>query len=212
MTTVPGTHSPGVRLRCDGCGDVAMTDGGGLHDADVVYVAVTAIGWTGSPFARGPHHCPRCTTAVPGQRRHTMGSATPGAKFGRVTMWSTPTAAVVRIAGDINAGLAAELGSALETAAASRPYVIADLTEAGTIDSRGLGILVRARHAARRHHGELLLAGASRFIQTVLRTMRLHTAFRMFATLRQAVAAVDGGDGSAADLPRIRALSGRTEL
>lgn len=211
MTAIPGTHSSGIQLSCDGCGDVAMTDGGGLHDADLVYVAVTAIGWTGSPFARGPHRCPRCATAVPAQRRHAIRPAAPGAQFGQVTMRSTPTAAVVHIAGDINAGLAAELGSALETAAASRPYVIVDLTDAGKIDSPGLGILVRARHAARRHHGELLLAGASRFIQTVLRTMRLHTAFRMFATLRQAVAAVDGGGDSVADVSRVGALRGRTE-
>ena len=72
----------------------------------------------------------------------------------------------------------------------------AGLTDAGT--------LVRARHAARRHHGELLLAAPSRFIPTVLRTMRLHTAFRTFTTLRQAVAAVDSRNAPGVDLHGVR--------
>ncbi|MET8147871.1 STAS domain-containing protein [Actinoplanes sp. NPDC049668] len=211
MTAVPGTYSSGVQLICDGCGEVATTDGGGLHDADVVYVAVTGIGWTGSAFARGPHRCPRCSIAVPAARRGTTRPAACAGPFGRVTMRTTATVAVVHIAGDIDAGLAGELGSVLQTAAASRPYVIADLTDAGTIDPLGLGTLVRARHAARRHHGELLLAAPSRFIQTVLRTMRLHTAFRTFATLGQAVTVVDSTADPGVDPHGVRPLNSRTE-
>ncbi|RSM46177.1 hypothetical protein DMB66_50085 [Actinoplanes sp. ATCC 53533] len=200
MTAVPGTYSSGVPLTCDGCGDVAMTHGGGLHDADVVYVAVAAIGWTGSAFARGPHRCSRCTTAVPALRRHTTRVTASTAALSLVTVRSTPTSSVVHIAGDIDAHLASDLGSVLEDAAMSRPYVIADLTDVGTIDSLGLATLVRVRHTARRHQGELLLAGPSRFIQIVPRTMRLHTAFRTFATLRQAIAAANGRADLDADM------------
>lgn len=191
MTAVPDMSSSGVQLICDGCGEVASTTGCGLHDADVVYVAVAAIGWTGTAFARGPHHCPRCSTSLaPAGRRKVPPAAAPE----RVAVETTPTAAVVRIAGDVDLDVAAELRAAFETAAASRPYVIADLSRAATIDSLGLGTVVRARNMARRQQSELLLAGPSRFVRTVLRTMRLHTAFRTFATVRQALAATEHVD------------------
>ena len=93
------------------------------------------------------------------------------------------------MSGDIDMDVTPEMRLALDTAVAAHPKVVVDLTHARLIDSVGLGVLVRARNAARARHGELLLAGPSRFIQTVLRTMRLHTAFRMFDTVGHAVAA-----------------------
>jgi anti-sigma B factor antagonist len=101
----------------------------------------------------------------------------------------TSPAAVVRVTGDIDLDVVADLRAGLENAAALRPYVIADLTGAGTIDSLGLGALVRGRGAARQRGGDLLLVAPSRFVQTVLRTMRLHTAFRTFGTVPQAITA-----------------------
>lgn len=62
----------------------------------------------------------------------------------------------------------------------------------GVIDSAGPGALVRARNAARGRNGQLVLAGPSRFVQNLLQTMRLHTAFRVFATVSQATRAVEG--------------------
>jgi anti-sigma B factor antagonist len=195
MTAVTGMSGSGVQLICDGCGHVATADGGGLHDADIVYVAVSTIGWSGSAFARGPHRCPACSSAAPAVRHPANRPAARVAGRGRVSVRTAPTASVVHIAGDIDTDVVGELRSALETALRARPYVIADLTQAGTIDSFGLGTLVRARNAARRRHGELLLAGPSRFVQTVLHTMRLHTAFRMFTTVAQAMAATDRVNG-----------------
>lgn len=192
MTAVPAGYGAGLQLICDGCGRSAGADGAGLHDADVVYVAVTAVGWSGSPFARGPHRCPRCSAvAAPAPRRpaDVPGAVLDGAVLDRASVEVTPAAAIVRVAADLDAGVADELRSMLETAVAARRYVVVDLTEAGTIDSAGLGALVRARNAARRRSGELILAGPSRFVQTVLRTMRLHTAFRTFPSVEQAVAA-----------------------
>jgi anti-sigma B factor antagonist len=155
-----------------------------------VYVAVTGFGWSGSALARGPHRCPGCSGAGPALRRPKVRPAAYSAGRDRVSVRTTRSASVVHIAGDIDPDVAVELRPALEMALRERPYVIADLTQVGTIDSFGLGTLVRARNAARRR-GELLLAGPSRFVQTVLHTMHLHTAFRMFATVRQAMAAAD---------------------
>jgi anti-sigma B factor antagonist len=188
MTAVAGTGSTRVQLICDGCGVTAETDGGGMHDAEVVYVAVAGVGWTGSPFARGRHRCPRCSAVVPVAPRQQARPATAGSS-GRVSVQVLSAAAVVRVTGDVDMDVCDELRSALQSAVAARRQVVVDLTRAGVIDSAGLGALVRARNAARQRAGELILAGPSRFVQTVLRTMRLHTAFRVFSSAEQAVAA-----------------------
>ena len=52
MTAVPTATGPGVQLICDGCGDVAVAGGGALPDAEVVYVAVAEVGWTGSASSK----------------------------------------------------------------------------------------------------------------------------------------------------------------
>lgn len=200
MTAVPAPHGTGVQLICDTCGIVTGTDSCGLHDADVVYVAVDAVGWSGSAFARGPHRCPNCSCAVVAGRGSSKTVATgrqrsrrpAGALLERVDVQRTTHVAVVRVTGDIDMDVAADLDTAIESALAVDPNIVVDLTRAGTIDSAGLGALVRGRNAARRHEGELVLTGPSRFVQTVLRTMRLHTAFRVFATVEQAVVAVRG--------------------
>ncbi|MGA5298938.1 STAS domain-containing protein [Nucisporomicrobium flavum] len=186
MTAVSARPSATVELTCDGCGATTTVDGCGLHDTDVVYVAVAAIGWAGPPYARGPHRCPACVSGhgpAPRQRtgRHDGGP--------RVALTVTSPAAVVRVTGDIDLDVVADLRAGLENAAALRSYVIVDLTGAGTIDSLGLGALVRGRGAARQRGGDLLLVAPSRFVQTVLRTMRLHTAFRTFGTVPQAITA-----------------------
>jgi anti-anti-sigma factor len=201
MTAVSAENGSGVQLICDSCGNVASTDGCGLQDAVVVYVAVAAIGWAGSGFASGPHRCPDCLPlAAP-----SAASADRVAVLDRVRVEQLPTAAVVRVTGEIDMAVAPELRSALEAAVGAHPNVIVDLSQAGVIDSAGLSTLVRARNAARRRQGQLLLAGPSRFVQTVLRTMRLHTAFRTFGTVQQAVLATHGTGGSPIDRARARA-------
>ena len=107
----------------------------------------------------------------------------------RVSVELGPSAAVVSATGDVGADIDGELREALDEALAWRPTVIVDLAATRRMDPAGLGTLVRARNAARRRDGELVLAAPSRFQQTVLRTMRLHTAFRTFGTLQQAVTA-----------------------
>ena len=190
MTAVPAAEGAGVQLICDGCGRVGTTDGCGLHDSDVVYVAVAAIGWAGSAFARGPHWCPGCKTAQPpaGRAARRSATGTTGAQ-GRVSQRRTRFAAVVDITGDIDVDIVAQLRTALNSAVAARTQVVVGLAQVRAIDSAGLGVLVRARRAARRRNGDLLLASPSRFVRTVLRTMRLHNAFPTFDTVQQAMTA-----------------------
>ncbi|MCA2213921.1 STAS domain-containing protein [Jidongwangia harbinensis] len=191
MTAVAVAVGTGVQLICDGCGDLAVANGCGLHDADadVVYVAVAEVGWTGSAFARGPHRCSGCSSRIPVARRsaeRVTGDAPP---TGRVSRHSLSSVSLVRVAGDVDTEVVAELRTALETALAEHPRIIMDLTGAATIDSVGLGTVVRARQAARRRGGDLLLAAPSRFVQTVLHTMRLDGAFPTFDTVPQAMSA-----------------------
>ncbi|WP_430784041.1 STAS domain-containing protein [Actinoplanes sp. G11-F43] len=184
MTAVSAGHGTGVRLICDGCGTSTASDGCGMHDAEVVYVAMATSGWTGTAFARGPHHCPACAAdivAFPvGPRQRPTGDD-------RISLRLDATAAIVTVTGDIDLDAAVELWSVLEEAAAARLIVVVDLTDAGTVDSIGVGALVRGRNTVQRRRGELVLAGASTFLQAVLRTMRLNTAFPIFRTVDHAL-------------------------
>ncbi|MEV4704322.1 STAS domain-containing protein [Actinoplanes sp. NPDC049316] len=194
MTAVSTTHSPAVELTCDGCGTTTTVDGCGWLDADVVYVPVAAVGWTGSPYARGQHRCPSCAA---GDASRPALPRQPGPRDeapAHVALTVTSPAVLIRVTGDIDLDLVPDLRTGLETAVALRPYVIVDLTAARTVDSLGLGALVRGRSAARQRGGDLLLVAPSRFVQTVVRTMRLHRAFRMFDTVPQAITAALAAD------------------
>jgi anti-anti-sigma factor len=98
----------------------------------------------------------------------------------------TSVAALVRVRGDLDP---AALRQALDSAVALRPVVIVDLIGVGAVDSLGLGMLMRARNAARRRGGDVLLVVSSRFARSVLRAQRMHDAFRTFGTVPQAITA-----------------------
>lgn len=106
-----------------------------------------------------------------------------------VSIALTTPASLVRVTGDVDVDMVSELRSTLDDAVALRPVVIVDLTAAETVDSLCLGILVRARNAARRRGGDVLLVVRSEFLMTVLRAQRLHDAFRTFDTVPQAITA-----------------------
>ncbi|GAA1640006.1 STAS domain-containing protein [Actinoplanes couchii] len=189
MTAVSAGHGAGVQLICDGCGTSTTSDGCGMHDTEVVYVAMESSGWTGTAFARGPHHCPACAADLvilpPGPRPRHAGTD-------RVKLRLEPTAAIVTVDGDVDLDAAVELWSVLEAAASARLTVVVDLAAAGTVDSIGVGALVRGRNTVQRRRGELVLAGASPFLQAVLRTMRLATAFPVFRTVEHALTVTRG--------------------
>ena len=179
MTAVPATHGVGVELTCDECGTVRSIDDQGPYDAASVFLAVTATGWSGSPYARGPHRCPVCGGG------NGFPAADPG-RFARVSIALTSPAALVRVSGDLDRDVVADLRGALHEAVAVRTFAIVDLTTAGLIVPAGLDALVRARNAAWRKAGDLLLAAPS---PVVRRTLRQHSAFRTFDTVPQAITA-----------------------
>ncbi|BBH70115.1 hypothetical protein ACTI_68000 [Actinoplanes sp. OR16] len=98
--------------------------------------------------------------------------------------------AVVRVSGDIDLDTAVELWAVLEEAVAACPAVVVDLSDADVVDSTGVGALIRGRNAARSRSGELVLAGSSAFLRTVLETMRLTAELPTYRTVDEAVAAL----------------------
>lgn len=89
-------------------------------------------------------------------------------------------AAVVHVRGDIDVSVADQLRSNITAAGDRCGHVVLDLTHVSTVDATGLGMLVRAHRAVRRHHGLVCLVAPSRFVVTVLHTMHLDRVFPVF--------------------------------
>ncbi|MET7833465.1 STAS domain-containing protein [Micromonospora sediminicola] len=160
MTVVPAEHL--MMLICDGCGDSVTGTGATLPDAEVVWTLVFEHDWVGSPFASGPHHCPRCSARA-AVADDGLGLDDVEAVAGpRPTPDADPAEAVRRALAD-------------RLIRADRELV--DLTGLEVIDSAGLGLLVRAHQEARRDGRRLCLVAPSRFVLTVLHTMRLDGVF-----------------------------------
>jgi anti-anti-sigma factor len=170
MTVVPAENL--MSMICDGCGDTVTGVAHVLPDAEVVWTLVLDNGWTGSAFAAGPHHCPRCSL------RDEFGGhesdLTEGLGVDDLSAQEDHLAAEVDPAEPVRRALSESLvvGS----------QVLVDLSEVTTIDSVGLGLLVRAHQEARREQRTLCLVAPSRFVLTVLHTMRLEQAFPVFPT------------------------------
>ncbi|BAL88225.1 hypothetical protein AMIS_30050 [Actinoplanes missouriensis 431] len=178
MTVVPERGGSQAHLLCDSCGAAVTLDGCGMHDTTVGYVAVSMIGWTGSPFARGPHRCPGC---APGRRGRSAGD---DADAGRAELVVTDTAAIIRVGHSIG-----PLQIVVRKAAGVRRTLVVDLSGLTSCDTAGIAALVRARNVALHHGGELLLAAPPPMLRARLRVRRLHTAFRTFGSVRHAIAA-----------------------
>jgi len=102
--------------------------------------------------------------------------------------------AVVRLEGDIDMAMAPALRDALGWATRHHLGVVVDLADAGTIDSVGLGVLIRGHRRARHRGGVMCLAAPSRFLLTVLHTMHLDGVFLVFADQAAALSWLrDGG-------------------
>ncbi|MFG1604976.1 STAS domain-containing protein [Actinoplanes sp. NPDC049265] len=100
-----------------------------------------------------------------------------------------PRAVVITPMGDLDADAAAVLRHELMTAAEHGGHVIVDLHGVHLIDSPALGLLVRAHQRTREQHGTFALVAPSRFVRTVLHTMRLDTAFTTYDDLDTALGA-----------------------
>lgn len=179
MTVVPRTAGTAT-LICDRCG-VQDRAAAATHDSDVVWPLVADAGWTGSPFATGPHRCPRCGDAVPEPATpvHEPPAPAHGASYGIQTHDDMDTVIVTPLA-DIDAGFAQTLRDGLTAAVSASRHVVLDLHAVHMIDSAGLGLLVRAHQEAKHRGGSLCLISPSRYVLTVLHTMRLDTVFATY--------------------------------
>lgn len=174
MTVVPCTSATAL-LICDQCGAQDNAAGAG-SDTDVVWPLVASAGWTGSPFATGIHRCPRCGDAGPVAAIHQPPVPSHTASY-QVRMDPEAGAVVVTPLADIDSYFAETLREALGEALESSSHVVLDLHAVHLIDSAGLGLLVRTHQEARHRGGSLHLVAPSRFVLTVLHTMRLDTLF-----------------------------------
>jgi anti-anti-sigma factor len=105
----------------------------------------------------------------------------------QIVLRSMAGVSVVRIVGDVDLAVATRLRATFESALAMHPWIIVDLRRADAVDSAGLGVLIAARHGARRRGGDLVLAAAPAFFLSVLHAARLGTAFTTFDTVPQAM-------------------------
>ncbi|MDG4811096.1 STAS domain-containing protein [Micromonospora sp. WMMD1120] len=176
MTVVPDEHL--MTLICDACGESVQASACVLPDAEVVWTLVSEQGWSGSPFATGPHRCPHCSLLpVSGGGTTRRDDHGPGGILG---IDHLDDVTIVVATGDIDLDTGDTLRAALRHAADMGGHVVVDLARVHVIDSTGLGLLVRAHRDARERGVTLSLAAPSRFIRTVLHTMRLEAAFPIF--------------------------------
>ncbi|MET8318599.1 STAS domain-containing protein [Micromonospora sp. NPDC005189] len=174
MTVVPDEHL--MTLICDTCGETIRGTACVLPDAEVVWTLVAEHGWSGSPFATGPHRCPHCSLLPPSGGGHVaFDDHGPGGILG---IDQLDDVTVIAATGDLDTD--DTVRTALRHVTEVGEHVVVDLSRVHIIDSTGLGLLVRAHRDARERDVTLCLAAPSRFIRTVLHTMRLDGAFPIF--------------------------------
>ncbi|MEV4536585.1 STAS domain-containing protein [Asanoa sp. NPDC049518] len=190
MTAVPSPTGQTIDVICDSCGVVVTATNTCVHDEELVRTVLIEIGWAGSPFAAGRHTCVPCATRA-SSRRPAEGK-TVGESPSRASYSLREEAGIVVVAarGDIELGSAEELRMLLTMAIGAGQPVVLDLDGVNLVDAAALGVMVRARQTAKQLEVPLCLAAPSRFLLTVLHTMRLRRAFPIFASRAAAVGAL----------------------
>lgn len=190
MTVVVGVNGAAT-LICDQCGGEEQASAV-TNDSDLVWPFVSGLGWTGSPFAAGTHRCPGCSISSAPQPARPGGTdvrRSCGASYDiRVT--SGLDAVVITPLSDMDADLVERLRDDVMRAAHAHAHVVVDLHAVDFIDSAGLGLLVRGHQEAKQHDATFALVAPSRFVLTVLHTMRLDGMFRSFPNHRAALAGI----------------------
>ncbi|MFC7547387.1 STAS domain-containing protein [Plantactinospora sp. GCM10030261] len=217
MTVVPDDER--MTLICDRCGDTISGTARVLPDAEVVWTLVSEHGWSGSPFATGPHHCPRCSVLPPdpplararAQHRNRNRLRHRDRDRGGIGVDRIAGITVVTAAGDVDAESADSLRNALQGAIQAGGHIVVDLTRVHLIDPTGLGLLVRAHRDARDRGAALALAAPSRFVRTVLHTMRLDGVFPIFDSRAEALARISRRRAAFGSSTGTRATGRRTK-
>lgn len=195
MTVVPGTSGTAV-LICDRCG--TQDHAAVATHSDVVWPLMADAGWTGSPFATGRHSCPRCGDVAPEPATPVREPPAPAhsASYGLHVHDHLDTVVVTPLV-DIDADFAETLRDGLTAAVRTSRHVVLDLHAVHLIDSAGLGLLVRTHQEAKQRGGSFRLVAPSRFVRTVLHTMRLDAVFDAYPDEKAAFYAIRRETGQA---------------
>jgi anti-anti-sigma factor len=189
MTALLDSGALCMTFICDGCGGEENTRPV-TGDAEMVWPLVSSLGWTGSAFATGTHLCPACSSTplqVPAARTADAPARPQGATC---DVRVHDDAAVVTPLSDVDLTVVEPLREILTSLLLPHRIVLVDLHAAGVIDSAGLSLLVRAHNEAKQHGGALVLTAPSRYVQTVLHTMRLDGVFETYPDTGEALTAI----------------------
>ena len=122
------------------------------------------------------------------------GTAAGKGRVGMIELSASKEHALVRVHGNIDKSLAPSLRDGLSWATDHHIGVVVDLAGASLIDPVGLGVLVRARSRARHRGTVLCLVAPSRYLMTVLHTMRVDVLFPTFPDCGSAFSWLRCGD------------------
>jgi anti-sigma B factor antagonist len=95
---------------------------------------------------------------------------------------------VVSAPEEIDISNAAEFRSALQSAVASHPMIVADLSSTEYCDSSGLNVLVRAFRRAQERGGELRLVASTNAVLRILNVTGVGKMLKVYANLPDALA------------------------
>jgi hypothetical protein len=115
-----------MTLICDTCGESTTGLACVLPDAEVVWTLVTDLGWSGSPFASGPHRCPHCSLLPGTDERAGCEAHGPGGVLG---IDHVEDVTVVTPTGDVDLDTGDTLRAALRHAADMGGDVVVDLSQ-----------------------------------------------------------------------------------
>jgi len=97
---------------------------------------------------------------------------------------------VVKLRGDVRLGAPVDqlMGALDELFASSEARIVLDLEDVPTMDSSGIGALVRALTSAKKRGGSIKLLRPNKFVLQTLKMVALLKLFQVFETLEEAVA------------------------
>jgi anti-sigma B factor antagonist len=205
MTVVPLADEL-AQLICDGCGVVITVGGTPLTDDELAWPIIANQGWDGSPFVIGPHRCPSCAVkADQAEAKDPIARTDVGAAEGgppswrRVALRGGAAAVLFRPSGDLTAAATEAVDRALADAVPLGRHLVVEMTDVKVIEPPCLALLVRTHQEVKRRGGVVCLVGPSRFVVTVLHTMRLDGVFPYFDDCVQALDWLDDSTGGVVD-------------